>query len=127
MGQTILQPPNFKGWDGEQTWINSNTVLLRFNYGLALATQRGEEFAKRSPLEKDLLKRNLTSGEQVVDYLAKLLLDGRLQPKFRDELVKYLSAGDGKTVEFKLASEKPNDKVRGLLHLMMSTPEYQLS
>jgi uncharacterized protein (DUF1800 family) len=127
MGQTILQPPNVKGWDGEQTWINSNTVLLRFNYGLALATQRGEEFAKRSPLEKDLLKRNLTSGEQVVDYLAKLLLDGRLQPKFRDELVKYLSAGDGKTVEFKLASEKPNDKVRGLLHLMMSTPEYQLS
>lgn len=127
MGQTILQPPNVKGWDGEQTWINSNTVLVRFNYGLALATQRGEEFAKRSPLEKDLLKRNLTSAEQVVDYLATLLLDNRLQPKFRRQLIDYMAAGNGKKVEFKLTSDKPNDKVRGLLHLMMSTPEYQLA
>ena len=103
-------------------------MLLRFNYGLSMATQRGEEYAKRSALEKELLKQNAATAEQVVDHLAMLLLDGRLQPKFRQDLIKYMAVGEGeKAVAFKLADERPNDKVRGLLHLMMSTPEYQLA
>ena len=49
MGQNLLFPPNVKGWDGEEMWINSNTVLMRFNLGMALASQRREEeFARRS-------------------------------------------------------------------------------
>jgi hypothetical protein len=128
MGQSILQPPNVKGWDGEETWINSNTVLLRFNYGLQLATQRGEEYAKRSPIEKELYKRNLVTAEQIIDHFANLLLDGRLQPKVREDMVKYMAFVEpNKFAEFKLKDEKFNDKVRGLLHLMMSTPEYQLA
>ena len=47
MGQSLLMPPNVKGWDGEEAWINANTVLLRFNFGLSLATQRGDDFAQR--------------------------------------------------------------------------------
>jgi hypothetical protein len=128
MGQTILQPPNVKGWDGEEAWINSNTVLLRFNYGLQLATQRGDEYAKRSPIEKELYKRNLLSAEQIIDHFANLLLDGRLQPKFREDMIKYMALVEpNKFAEFKLKDEKFNDKVRGLLHLMMTTPEYQLA
>ena len=31
LGQDILHPPNVKGWDGNQAWINANTLLLRYN------------------------------------------------------------------------------------------------
>jgi uncharacterized protein (DUF1800 family) len=48
MGQNILMPPNVKGWDGGESWINANTVMLRFNFGEALATQRLANSPKRA-------------------------------------------------------------------------------
>jgi uncharacterized protein (DUF1800 family) len=128
MGQNILFPPNVKGWDGEEAWINSNTVLLRFNFGLSLATQRSNEFVRQSKIEKSLMEAKATSGEQVVDYFARLLLDGNITPKFRSDLIAYMDTTDkGKKTPFVLKDEKPNDKVRDLMHMMMSTPEYQLA
>jgi hypothetical protein len=32
MGQEPLNPPSVKGWDGGPTWINTATLLSRFNY-----------------------------------------------------------------------------------------------
>ncbi len=32
MGQDLLSPPSVKGWDGGPTWINTSTLLARFNY-----------------------------------------------------------------------------------------------
>jgi hypothetical protein len=32
MGQEPLAPPSVKGWDGGPTWINTATLLARFNY-----------------------------------------------------------------------------------------------
>jgi hypothetical protein len=32
MGQEPLAPPSVKGWDGGPTWINTSTLLARFNY-----------------------------------------------------------------------------------------------
>jgi hypothetical protein len=128
MGQNILFPPNVKGWDGEETWINSNTVLLRFNFGLSLSTQRGDEFVRQSKIEKGLLDAKATTGEQVVNYMSRLLLDGTLTPKFKTDVLSYMDLNDKqKKVPFELKEDKPNAKVRGLMHLMMSTPEYQLA
>ena len=31
MGQDLFYPPNVKGWDGNRAWINTNTLLLRYN------------------------------------------------------------------------------------------------
>lgn len=43
LGQDILHPPNVKGWDGNQAWINANTLLLRYNLAVRLheAAQKG--------------------------------------------------------------------------------------
>lgn len=128
MGQNILFPPNVKGWDGQEVWINSTTVLLRFNFGLSLSTQHADEFVRRSKIESGLLEAKATTGEQVIDYFARLLLDGQVSQKMRSELADYLTlAANGKKQPFILKDDKPNDKVRGLMHLMMSTPEYQLA
>jgi len=128
LGQAILFPPNVKGWDGQEVWINSTTVLMRFNFGLSLSTQRADEFVRRSKIESGLLEAKATTGEEVVDYFSRLLLDGQVLAKTHGELVDYLNvAENGKKQPFVLKDEKPNDKVRGLMHLLMSTPEYQLA
>ncbi len=31
MGQDLFYPPNVKGWDGGRAWINTNTLLHRYN------------------------------------------------------------------------------------------------
>ncbi len=44
LGQSILYPPNVKGWDGNRAWINANTLLLRYNLSARLyeAAERGQ-------------------------------------------------------------------------------------
>jgi hypothetical protein len=32
MGQSLFYPPNVKGWDGGRAWINTNTLLIRYNF-----------------------------------------------------------------------------------------------
>ncbi len=32
MGQSLFYPPNVKGWDGGRAWINTNTLLVRYNF-----------------------------------------------------------------------------------------------
>jgi hypothetical protein len=41
MGQEPLAPPSVKGWDGGPTWINTNTLLVRFNFVNALIATSG--------------------------------------------------------------------------------------
>jgi uncharacterized protein (DUF1800 family) len=128
MGQNILMPPNVKGWDGGEAWINANTVMLRFNFGQALATQRNGEFAKKSDLEAWLLKHNLKTSSDIVDHYATLLLDGHLDPATRSTLIAYMDHGTkNEPKPFVLEKQVLNDKVRGLLHLLMAVPEFQLA
>jgi uncharacterized protein (DUF1800 family) len=127
MGQDVLQPPNVKGWDGDTDWINANTVLVRFNFGQALATQRNGEFARKSELESWLVKHKIKTAGDVVDHYARVLLDGQLPAGARDTFVAYMNHGPEKNPKpFSLEKDDFNDKLRGLIHLMMAMPEYQL-
>jgi hypothetical protein len=38
MGQQLFAPPNVKGWRGGRSWLNTSTVLERYNFAEALAT-----------------------------------------------------------------------------------------
>jgi uncharacterized protein (DUF1800 family) len=128
MGQNILFPPNVKGWDGNEAWINANTVLVRFNFGLSLATQRNGEYAKKPDLEAWLSSHKITTAEGVVDHFASRLLDGQLSDEERTTFIDFLNHGaDGKPRPFSFNHEIFNTRVRDLIHLMMSTPEYQLA
>jgi uncharacterized protein (DUF1800 family) len=31
LGQVLFMPPNVAGWDWGQAWINTNTLLTRYN------------------------------------------------------------------------------------------------
>jgi uncharacterized protein (DUF1800 family) len=128
MGQNMLMPPNVKGWDGNESWINANTVLLRFNFGEAMATQRLGEFAKKSEMETWLLKHNLKTSSDIVDHYSKLFLDGEIDAETRKTLIAYMDHGPkNEPKAFVLEKDVLNDKVRGLIHLLMAVPEYQMA
>jgi hypothetical protein len=54
--------------------------------------------------------------EQLVDHFARLLLIAPLSADQRAELVAYV----------KQPADDPEARIKGLLHLIMSTPNYQL-
>jgi len=130
MGQSLLYPPSVKGWDGQEMWINANTVLLRFNVGLALAEQGNNAFAVRADLESDLATHKIKSTQQIVDHFARVMLDGKVDTESRKKLLDYIKR-DTKSKpgsSMMMMDESANSgKVRGMLHLMMSMPEYQLA
>ena len=128
MGQNLLFPPNVAGWKGGEQWVNANTLLVRMNYGLALAQHRGNEYARRPDLRAELDRRGVKSADDVIEHYAKVLLDGRVpdhaQPRLRD----YMNRDEkGETKTFELSGGTVASKVRGVVHLMMALPEYQLA
>ncbi len=89
MGQELFQPPNVKGWDGGRAWINSSTLLVRYNFaaqlvanGPALIARAERESAMAGTMDGDdsermamdgakLGKKGLTDAEKAAQKDAK--------------------------------------------------------
>ena len=129
MGQNILFPPTVKGWDGEEDWLNANTVLLRFNFGLAMATQQNNEFAKHSDVEHWLIAHDKTSADVDRGSLRRDCFSTAASRRdARSRMIDYMNRNErNEPKPFALRQSSVNSKVRGLLHLMMSMPEFQLA
>ena len=126
MGQSLLYPPNVKGWDGDQAWINAGTYIERMNYGFAVAQQRGQDYSRHSSLQK-LIEGASESPDQVVDRMLVLLLDGGMDQGRRGALVEYLAGTAAKKKE-KFNPKQENARgIRSLIHVITTMPEYQLA
>tara|TARA_Y100001934_G_scaffold261140_1_gene334175 strand:- start:423 stop:1715 length:1293 start_codon:yes stop_codon:yes gene_type:complete len=101
LGQDIMAPPTVKGWEGGRLWITSATLLQRNNFAAAL-------------LSNQLGRIDTSRG--VVDQFAELLL-ARDLPASRKRLAGYLKEAEG----------DPEERLRGVLHLITTMPEYQLT
>jgi uncharacterized protein (DUF1800 family) len=117
MGQDLLNPPDVSGWKGGDGWISSATLLERFNFADRLLSAREIDQPYFVDVGAQLRSRNLQSAADVVDYYLGVLVDGHATPEARQALVDYLNASGGPT----------EDGVRGLLHLTLSLPGYQLA
>lgn len=141
LGQVLFMPPNVAGWDWGKAWINTNTLLARYNVAGNLITgkannkseERGmmmeamrERRAERNGND-DILpafakiapesKRNET--KELVDHLIERFFCVAIPEKARESFIQYADSKKG--VSF-------TDKELGeLCHLMLSTPYYQLS
>jgi uncharacterized protein (DUF1800 family) len=139
MGQTLFNPPTVKGWDGELAWINSAYYFERVNTANGLATSRGGNNSFRyNPYEivADGQPKGAKpdSAESVVDSMINVFLDGQANPEVKLALVEYL--GEGKKLTAKDFEDAANVRgqqgraldvrVRGTLHLIMSTADYML-
>jgi uncharacterized protein (DUF1800 family) len=143
MGQILFAPPNVKGWDGGKAWISTSTLLFRYNFanylingdailppnvrqprqgadvGFGRAAQYAQQL-KREPIDVGKLVPADVRAQprQVVDLLAKRFFPTRLADKEADAFAKYIESRGPDVTDATL---------RELVHLMMSTPQFQLA
>ena len=105
LGQDLFAPPTVKGWEGGRLWISSSSLLQRTNFVADLVADHVV------PINSEPKR-----PERLVQYYIDLLLSGRADETASDRLVQYVEEG----------ARKPGARTRGLLHLIMTMPEYQL-
>ncbi|HVX09993.1 MAG TPA: DUF1800 domain-containing protein [Pirellulales bacterium] len=126
MGQELLAPPNVKGWDGEQAWINSSTWPARLSFAQTVAGLYSEgAYGPHLPLEQ-LVPPELNEPRAVVDRLAEVLFQGDLAEPPRREVAEFLvRTEEGPNADaFRDDEGFRSDKTRQALAVMLSLPEY---
>jgi len=131
LGQTLIAPPNVKGWDGGKAWISSASLLYRYNLAAALLRADGSRAGnnqktkkrRRGKLAAQVAMERIASAalrenrDALIDSLIWRLFQQEVPAEERRAFVDFFSGWH----------EEVNDEaVRGLVHLMMSTPRYQL-
>lgn len=129
LGQQLFDPPNPAGWPGGLAWINSNTVITRSNTAMAISAARGKGGADAyGSIDPAALIGDAEEAGEIVERLVDLLLDGNVTNADLNAMVEYLHTGAGGSYEeFDLSDKSVDEKVRGLVYLILSSPLYQLS
>jgi uncharacterized protein (DUF1800 family) len=126
MGQIPFAPPNVKGWDNGRAWISSSTHLFRYNLAGYIVSGRSpslEGFRKDSgsvkvPLEKIAPAALRADPVKLCDTIALRLLNTPVTGAEREKFLAFLQNH---------GPEIRDSALRDFLHLMMSTPDYQLT
>lgn len=141
LGQTLFTPPNVAGWDWGQAWINTNTLLARYNLAGFLTKGAGEldktpkdAQAKtpgmappprnvgrnwQGPDYEIIAPRPLRANPtDLVDSLVSRFFQNPVPDKARNSFIEYAISKQGVIFTNKETAE--------LCHLMLSTPYYQL-
>ena len=124
MGQDLLAPPSVKGWDGGPQWINTSTLLARFNAVNTLMQNR-----KLNPGFSAAAVVSAAGGmdaERVVTYLTQRALQNDLTSAMRSTLLDYMHARNA-TLPTPFGRENYEERVRGVLALILNLPANQLN
>lgn len=154
MGQQLFQPPNVKGWDGGAAWITTSTLYNRYNapallvfgtndreyqqrrrrmnrmlqetVGRESMMENVELLTSQPPYDPDIAidAAKLSTPEAVVDHYLNRLLQRPIPAERRAVLIETLTAELNKR---SVSDETAAPAIRGLIHLIVSMPEYQLS
>jgi uncharacterized protein (DUF1800 family) len=124
MGQDLLNPPDVSGWKYGPGWINSTTLFERFNWGNRLSSGRDSTKPYFSDTAAQIQAHAISSPDELVDYYLGLFVDGDTTPEARQALIDYLNAPTSLALDDGGALDL---KARGLVHLALATPTYQLA
>ncbi|MCX7915913.1 MAG: DUF1800 domain-containing protein [Verrucomicrobiae bacterium] len=133
LGQDLLCPPSVKGWEGGEAWINTNTLLMRYNLARYFLTGELPGNPRQMPAgpQRRALRQMLAAAptnqlneivppevavdpDKVVNILVPRLLQAPIEPKVRMWLIEQ-----ARTVPAK-------ERAAIVAHLIMSMPDYQL-
>jgi uncharacterized protein (DUF1800 family) len=164
LGQSLMDPPNVKGWPGGREWITTSMLLNRYNMagmlvGLpedklrTLKEQRipgmgrmmmrprvdpnGEEddvMGKRGRRRQrarlptydvvgHVRDQGLSNPDEMVEYFTRALLALPPTEEMRATLTDHLTREGG----FDLEGRDAQQRLHGLLRLIVSSPEFQLT
>ncbi len=132
MGQALFYPPNVGGWPRGDAWINTATILIRYNFAGLLLTGGMPGLARRPaarppvPAGAARIVEGASTAGEVVDRLVTNLTYGTMDEKRKGALVQALGAGNP-GAPFALSGPDADVKFRSALHLLMCSPEYQMA
>lgn len=156
IGQSLLQPPNVKGWDGGAAWVTSSNLLTRYNitrslvHGIGAVGNRrtirrpGQEMDMRGQLtDRQRVARIRDQGPfnilamirragvsrpaEITELLERRFLVIPLAPQRRKALRDFLDGSDGSPALNLRNTQRATTKLRELMHLVTTTPEFQIS
>jgi len=119
LGQNLYHPPTVKGWQGGRNWINSSTLIGRGNLALALVSGTGPYGKKLDPSAVAARHGN-SDVKSAGPFLLDLFLQGDIDPKVRDSLLKSTAASAS-------AGGDSAQQIRRFAHTVLTLPEFQLA
>lgn len=128
LGQSLLDPPSVFGWDQDLAWVGTSGLLARAHVADAIAEAREKHEPVRYVPKKLLGKlKKLDGPEALVDRVLEGLDVAHATPATRSALLHYTeTAASGLPIEYALDSDFIDLKVRGLIALILASPDYQL-
>jgi uncharacterized protein (DUF1800 family) len=113
LGQLLFEPPTVEGWKGGRAWINSATILGRANFAAELTS--GSQYGTIGDPAGTAARLGWRRPHDAVEYYAELLLT-RDVPSAQPAVESYLSQASGPLGE----------QLRGVLHLLLTLPEFHM-
>jgi hypothetical protein len=147
MGQDLLAPPSVKGWDGGPTWINTNTLLARFNFtnalvatavpikprAIATAMMATPKSAAAPALWAPNIQPDAIAAEaggldakRVIATIVHDALQDDVTSGVRGTLTDYLTASS-EVASVPFGPENYQEKIRGAVALIFNLPVNQLN
>ncbi len=127
MGQVLFNPEDAKGWDWGTSWVNTGTLFARSTVANSLSTNRGSTGTRFDP-NRLLAGRDASTAEKVVDILAERLNVEEVSSRVRGAWIEYMNANDdGSRGNWTNTPANVDKKVRGLVHLMLTSPAFHLA
>jgi uncharacterized protein (DUF1800 family) len=135
MGQELFRPFDVSGFPEGHEWINSSTLISRLNFANAFATGSKSLHLNTFEPHKIVPSNFANSTQDIVGYLISLLLDDVISDEEKNIYVNYFDAltettrkvgnkqWNGKNKQWNLEQER----LRSLIYLVMSSPDYQLA
>ena len=120
MGQDLFNPPDVSGWDFNLGWVNTASMLERFNYTNQLMTNRNTT----SPgvfVTTDQLRKYVKGNTKKTVNAFLSALNVPVSKALRVPLQTYLTTGDtGQPIAYTTDDAYVDKKIRGLVHLIGS-------
>jgi uncharacterized protein (DUF1800 family) len=113
LGQNLLEPPTVKGWEGGRQWINSASLLQRNNFAAELAL--GDQLGPIADPAAIADKQQWRDAQAMIAYYAELLLASDAAANM-PALERALQETQGTL----------SRRLRGVIHVVLTMPEYQL-
>jgi uncharacterized protein (DUF1800 family) len=128
MGLDLFNPPDVAGWDLNLGWINTATMLNRFNWANQFISTRPSANTIGAAVSNDQLRKYTKSSKKTVNNFLKVLGPLEVDTAVVKAMRGYLQTNDqGQAVDFVGDDASIDKKVRGLIHQILSLPEFQLN
>jgi uncharacterized protein (DUF1800 family) len=108
LGQDLFEPPTVKGWDGGRLWISAASLLHRTQFSVGLLS--GEHYGELPKASFELG----TDPERALAQLSETHLATPLGAEAKKAFIEHWKKSDG------------DERYPGALHLILTSPEYQL-